>query len=154
MNSLGKDVKSVLHSVFALQSTSVTAGGTGDNTEVNGVAIDLAQIPGSPNSVVFELPIRAVLGAANTGKVTANLQDSANGSDWTDITTPAEILSLTGQSGGSTETGVARLGFDLTKARRYIRIQATPDLSAANTDTAVLGGGVATFGGLHEVPQQ
>lgn len=153
MNSLGKDIKAVLFSMFALQSTSATAGGSGDATEVNGTTIDLTQVPGSPNSVVFELPFRAVLGAANTGKITANLQDSPNGSDWTDITAPADILLLTGKSGGSTELGVARIGFDLTKARRYIRIQATPDLSAANTDTAVMGGGVATFGWLNEVPQ-
>lgn len=153
MPSLGKDIKGETYTKLALVSTAVTAGGSGDATEVDGATIDTAGLPTKANSVSFEIPFRAVLGAANTGIITANLQDSANGSSWADITDPAAILTLTGGSGGTTEVGVARLGFDLTRARRYIRIQATPDLNRANTDTAVMGAGIAVFGGLAEAPQ-
>ena len=152
MYSLGKDIAAELSAKFALTSTSVTAAGSGDATEVDGAAIDTLGISGDPTSICFFVPIRAVLAATKTAVVTANLQDSANGSTWADITTPAVILTLTGTSGGSTETGVGKLGFDLTKARRYIRIQVTPDLNATATDTAVLGGALAVFGGLNEVP--
>ena len=56
------------------------------------------------------------------------------------------ILTLTSAAGG-TEVGVGTLGYDLSRARRYVRIQATPDLSATGTDTASICG-VAVFGGL------
>ena len=153
MNSLGKDIKSETYSKFAFPSTAVTAGGSGDNTEVDGATIDLSAIPASPRSIVFEVPFRAVLAAAATGIITSNLQDSADGSSWTDITTPAVLLTLTGGGGGTTEVGVARIGYDLSKARRYVRIQATPNLSATSVDTAVMGAAVALFGGLAELPQ-
>jgi hypothetical protein len=152
MYSLGKDISAELTARFALTSTSVTAAGAGDATEVDGATIDTLGLPGEPSSVVFYIPVRAVLADTKTGVLTANLQDSANGSSWADITTPAVVLTLLGKTGGTTETGIAKLGFDLTKARRYIRIQVTPDLNATSTDTAVVGGGLAVFGGLNEVP--
>jgi len=151
MLSLSRDIKSEIRSVFALTSTSVTAGGSGDNTEVDGASLNKATIGFKAESVVFEVRVRAPLGAPETCIVTANLQDSANGSSWADITTPAVVLTLTGPGGGGTVTGVARLGYDLNKARQYIRIQATPDCSRANTDTAVMGAGVAIFGGLQQI---
>lgn len=151
MSSLGKDIKGDTISKFALVSTSATAGGSGDATEIDGASIDTTALSAKVQSVVFEIPCRAVLGAANTLVVIGNLQDSANGSDWTDITDSATLLTLTGGSGGSTETGTARMGYDLTKARRYVRCQVTPDLNRANTDTAVIGAGVAVFGGLQAI---
>mgnify|MGYP000246303203 CR=1 FL=1 len=148
MSSLGKDLKGETTSKFALTSTAVTAGGTGDATEIDGASIDTTALGVKAQSVLFSIPCRAVLGATQTLTVIGNLQDSADNSTWADINDSATLLTLTGGSGGTTETGVARMGFDLTRARRYVRCQVTPDLNRANTDTAVIGAGVATFGGL------
>lgn len=147
-----KDPAAISHGVYALASTSATAGGSGDATEVNGATINTAALTARPNGVVFFVPVTATLAQAETITLTANLQDSADGSTWADITTPAVLLTLTGGSGGSTETGCVKLGFDVSRARQYLRVQATPNLSAANTDTAVMGAGTAVFTGLDTAP--
>jgi hypothetical protein len=150
MASLSRDLKGETKSEFALVSTAATAGGSGDNTEVDGATINRATLAYKAESIVFEVPLRAVLGAGESCTLTANLQDSADGSTWADITTPAVILTIS-SAGGGTVTGVGRLGYNLTAARQYVRSQATPNLSRANTDTAVMGAGVAVFGGIQNI---
>ena len=148
-----KDVRSSLLAVFAMASTSLTAGGSGDNTEVVGSSINIATLPKRPASVVFDIPCRAVLGATQTLIVAGKIEQSVDGSTWTDVTASATLLTLTGGSGGTTEVGVARVGCDLIRANcNFIRVRATPDLNRANTDTAVMGAGVAEFSGLDEEP--
>ncbi len=148
-----KDVRSSLLAVFALASTSLTAGGSGDATEVVGSSINLQTLPKRPTSVVFDIPCRAVLGATNTLVVVGKIEQSVDGSTWTDVTASATLLTLTGGAGGTTESGVARVGADLVRANcNFVRVRATPDLNRANTDTAVMGAGVAEFGGLDEEP--
>lgn len=143
MSSMGKDLKSLTVAAHALAFTSLTAAGTGDNTEVDGVSLDTtAAAYKGANSVLFVVNAVAALTAEKTLIVTANLQDSADNTNWTDITTPAAILTL-----AATGSGVGTLGYDLSRARRYVRIQATPDLSHSGTDTATITG-VALFGGL------
>jgi hypothetical protein len=151
-SSLGKDIRAEVYPAAALDPVSATAGGAGDGTEVDGLTIDQQSLPTKFNSVDFEIVAKAVLAEDKTLSVTGNLQDSADGSAWTDITTPATLLTLTGGSGGSTERGVARMGVDLTKYRRYVRCQVTPELSATATDTANLQG-IAVFGGGQVLPQ-
>lgn len=116
---------------------SATAGGTGDATEANGPWIDRR---GHDSCAVF-IGYRGVLAQAATLSVAANLQDAddaagANAADFGDAI--ANGVRDTGGTGGSTETGVLKLNFDLTMARSHIRLQMTPDLSAGATDTAVL----------------
>lgn len=147
--SAARDIKAYTQSVFALTSTSVTAAGSGDATEINGASIEIAALSKRPSSVVFEIPCRAVLTATKTLTVIGNLQESEDGSAWTDIPgTSATLLTLTGEAGGSTETGTARMGCDVVrKDITHIRCQVTPDLNNTATDTAVIGAGVAVFGG-------
>jgi hypothetical protein len=151
--SHAKDVKSSLLAVFAMASTALTAGGSGDATEVIGSTIDIAALAKRPTSVVFDIPCRAVLGATQTLVVVGRIQESIDGTTWTNVAADATLLTLTGGSGGTTETGVARIGVDLIRANcNYVRVRATPDLNRANTDTAVMGAGVAEFGGLESDP--
>jgi hypothetical protein len=152
MKALGRDIKAETYPAYALASTALTAGGGGDNVEIEGSALNLANLP-KAESVVFELPCKAVLAETKTLVVTGKIQDSANGSTWADLVASAALLTLTGGTGGSTEYGVARVGVDVNKARQYVRVCATPNLSATATDTAVVGAGVAEFGGLQEMPQ-
>ncbi len=148
-----KDIRSKLLAVFALASTNVTAGGSGDATEIVGATINLQTLQTRPGSVVFDVPCRAVLGATQTLVVQGKIQESADGTTWVDVAANTTLLTLTGGSGGTTETGVARIGLDLQRANcNYIRLRVTPDLNRANTDTAVIGAGVAEFGGLAREP--
>ena len=156
MTSLGRDLKAHTRADYALDVTAVVAGspGGGDAQAITGETIDLQSKP-KAESVVFEIPCYADLDNAKTLTVTGKIQYSANGSAWTDLAALATLLTLTGDSvsGGSVEVGVARIGAALNLLDRYIRVMITPDLSAADTDTANIGAGVAVFGGLQEAPQ-
>jgi hypothetical protein len=53
----------------------------------------------------------------------------------------------TGASGGSTAAGAYNIQCNLTSARRYVRINTSPDLNASSTDTG-LTRSVAALGGF------
>lgn len=148
MNALGRDLAAMIGAAYAAASTSLTAAGGGDNTEVTGVTIDLMALPTRYESVCFSLPATATLAATKTLTISAKIEtgDASNLSDATDMVAASTVLTLTGAAGGSTERGVAKVGSSLEYAKRYIRIKFTPDLSATGTDTAVVQS-IALFGG-------
>ena len=147
MQSHGKDLKGRTISRAAAAGRLV-AGGTGDNTEIVGATINLATLAARPASVVFEIVGRGVLAATATLAIAAELEYSADGSTWADLVASATVLTLTGGAGGSTELGVGRIGADLIQENvNYVRIKMTPNLSAANTDTAEVAA-VAVFDAL------
>lgn len=149
MRAHGKDIQAETLSRFARAATVViTAAGAGDATELVGTSLDVRLLPHRPSSVVFEIPVTATLGAAQTCIVTGLIEKSVNGSDWLVMRATATLLTLTGGSGGTTETGVARVGADLIESNaNFIRFKATPDLNRAGTDTMQVGAAVAVFGG-------
>lgn len=130
-----------------------TAGGTGDATEKDGATITLASV-GYPKSGKCVLAFEAVLAQAATLTLAYNLQ--YNDGTWKDVTDPAAVTATvvaTGGTGGSTESGVVEIDVDFTKiqdATAY-RVQYTPNLSAANTDTADVTA-VWVLGGFDELP--
>lgn len=150
MQSHGKDLKGQTLAKFAgVASAAITAGATGDNTEIVGDTIDLTTLSARPSSVVFDIPVRATLADTKTCIVTGLIEKSADNTNWEVLVASATLLTLTGLTGGTTEKGVARIGADLIESDcRYIRFKATPDLNATGTDTMTVGGVVATFGGL------
>lgn len=149
MQSHGKDLKGATISAYAEAASTATAGGSGDATLVTGDAIDIQALSARPASVVFEIPVSAVLAENETCTVTGLIEKSADNSSWSTLVASATLLTLTGASGGSTEKGTARVGADIIESScRYVRVKYTPDLSRANTDTAALGATVAVFGGL------
>ena len=151
--SMFKNLRKFFNSVFALTSTAVTAGGTGDATEITGATISLATQSRRVASVEFEIPVRAVLSATETIVVVGKIETSPDNSTWTALATNATLLTLTGGSGGTTETGVARIGCDVMQNNyQYIRVKVTPDMSKANTDTAVVGAGVAILASSDQQP--
>ncbi len=148
-----KNLRKLYMAVFALTSTSVTAGGTGDATEITGATINLANLSRRASSVEFEIPVRAVLAATKKIDVVGKIEVSADGSTWTALANNVNLLTLTGATGGSTETGIARIGCDLIQnGVNYVRVKVTPDCDAANTDTAVVGGGVAILASNDQQP--
>ncbi|MCW2243584.1 discoidin domain-containing protein [Azospirillum canadense] len=137
---------------FALAPTSATAGGSGDSAAVNGTSIDVTGFSaGRVESVGFLLGATATLAATKTLTVGAKIQTSNDGASWTDVKDAATILTLTGATGGSAETGVGKIGVSLEYCGRYVRVVATPELSATGADTATIFG-TAVFGGAHKKP--
>lgn len=134
MNNAG----ALLAARYAAAGVDVTAGGTGDNTEVDGAWIDRRGF----NSLKVVIPYTATLAATKTLSIAANLQD-ASASDGTGAadygTALAATVQATGATGGSTETGVVELDYDVSGCDRYVRIQFTPNLSATGTDVAEMG---------------
>lgn len=132
----------------------LVAGGAGDNTAVVGSYVARPQMALSAKLVITA---RAVLAAAATLTVddvlieTASSSGGAGNATFRAINNTASTLTLTGPGGGGTVLSVLEIDVDLGDALEYVRATYTPDLSAANTDTAEV---TATwnFGGLMEVP--
>jgi len=133
-------------------NTAVTAGGGGDNTAVTGVIIDRAEL-GYPQSAVLAIPFTATLAAAATLSLAYTVQEgnAANLSDAATLATATAAVVATGPVGGGTVTGTFEVNLSLAGAGRYVRANFTPDLSAANTDTAGLSA-VLVFGGSNRLP--
>lgn len=129
---------------------SLTAGGGGDNTAINGPYFDRKSADYSrPLSCKVVISFRAVLAAGATLSIAAKLQDAVDAAgtgaaDYGDAL--ASAIVATGGVGGSTEEGTIELDFELEGAREFIRSVVTPDLSAANTDTAIVSACLVLFG--------
>lgn len=124
---------------------AVTAGGAGDATESNGVWVDReAEASGMAMSAKLIIAYEAVLADTKSLSLAVNIQDDAagDGGDPADFGTAYANTVIVTSSGGTTERGTVELDFDLSAARRYVRSQVTPDLSASGTDTAQI---VATW---------
>lgn len=120
-------------------ANAVTAGGTGDATEVNGLWQSRLSEKGIALSAKVIVSFTTTLGAGETLTFGGNFQDATDGSgagvnDYGAVIAP--VVVATGDSGGSTETGTFELDVDLGGAKEFIRAQITPNLSRANTDTA------------------
>ena len=148
-----RDLHSVATVRRAAANTAVTAGGAGDNTLVTGVIIDRAAL-GWPKSLVAAIPFTTTLAQAATLSIGYTLQhgDAANLSDAATFATANLAVVATGGVGGSTETGTFEVGVNIEGARRYVRLNFTPDLSAGGTDTAALSA-VLVFAGADRLPQ-
>lgn len=154
----------------------VVAGGSGDNTAVTGDFFDVLGlstaddgVTGSIDGVRFHsctllVHWRATLAEDETLKLknvrmqTASAGSNGNPDAGTAVTLDADqetadITLATGGTGGGSYRGVAQFNFNIVKALQFVRDQWTPDLSAANTDTADVFAFVA-FGGSHGVTAQ
>lgn len=136
----------------AAANTAVTAGGGGDNTEVVGVTIDRAAL-GFAKSAVVAIPFTATLAASATLTIAWDIDEgnASNLSDAAVLTSATAQVVATGPVGGGTVTGTFEANVSLAGAGRYVRVNFTPNLSAANTDTAALSA-VMVFGGADRLP--
>jgi len=153
MDALGYSVGDHLLVEPAAAITDLTAAGAGDNTEIVGSSLDITSLACRPNSVCFIVHAKAVLTEAKTLTIVGDVEYSADGTTWTSLAASATLMTLTGDTGGSTEADAVKVECRLDKADlKYVRINATPDLNHTGTDTARVAI-VAVFGGLQEVPQ-
>lgn len=135
---------------FAAINKTATAGGTGDATEVDGAYVDrLASDHGPFMSMKVIITFTTTLAAAATLTFAGNMQDAttSGGSGVADYGTAFTATTVaTGPSGGGTVTGTVEIDVDLSAAREFVRVQLTPNLSAANTDTAEWAATYVLFG--------
>lgn len=120
-------------------NNAVTAGGSGDATEVNAAWVSREAATGLANSMKVIVSYTATLAAGATLTFAGNMQDATaiggtGAADYGDAV--AATVVATGATGGSTETGTFEIDVDLAGAREFVRAQITPNLSASGTDTA------------------
>lgn len=151
MSAIMKNIGAFIQLLRASANAALTAGGAGDNTEVVGLTIDRLAF-GTAMSAVFGISFKAVLAAAATLSLSWRVyhSDAANMAGEAIYVQGAAAVVATGGGGGTTEQGLLECDVTLDGAKRYIRLKFTPDLSAANTDTAECAAVVA-LGGQPEI---
>jgi hypothetical protein len=125
---------------------SLTAGGTGDAGALTGATIDRLGY----GSASFVISYKTTLAAAATLSFAVEYQESADGTNW-DTATALQASTVARTGAVTNGTGLVEFSLNLEPRKRYIRFNFTPDLSAANTDTAVVSG-VAVLGGANVLP--
>ncbi|ODT13079.1 MAG: hypothetical protein ABS57_19755 [Mesorhizobium sp. SCN 65-12] len=139
---LQRDVAHLLTARLATAFTALTAGGAGDNTNINGIAIDRFVGGSLALNAEILLAFTATLAATKALLLKGvKIWHGDDGVNWAvdpyaSIVDPGQVA--VGAAGGSTEKGVFKLGVDLGSAKRFIRVDFTPDLNAANTDTGTV----------------
>lgn len=148
--SAQRDVGAYLHGEHALVPTILTT--TGDGSEINGVTIDRNAQDDLYMSAKVIIPYAPTLAAGETLTILHNMQDSPEGSTWTDFTNSTggtvttSVIGSTGSTAANTTDGVVQQDYSIGGAKRYVRIQVTATLSAAATDLVDIAG-VMVFGG-------
>jgi hypothetical protein len=156
------DPKSVLNAAYTW-----TAGGASDSITFTSSSVDRESLStGSlPLSADVEVYYAATLGSGQTLSLYWDLQDSPDGTNFSDFATEASTVIATGPSGGGVVSGVARMtvqstadnpvpgpGVKLGGARRYLRFLGVPHLSRTGTDTAVVQAIGIVLGGFDVLP--
>ncbi len=148
MNSMSRDLAGNVTAAYALANTAVTAGASADGEAVNGASIDTAGLSSRANTLAFAIAITATFAGDETAKVVAKIQDSADNSAWADVVAAQDVITLAGDD--ATVTGAGVIGLDLGRSRRYIRVVATPSMSATATSTMAVSA-VALLAGLDQI---
>jgi hypothetical protein len=144
-------------------SGKLTAGGSGDAVKVTGNTIDRMPSGGTKNgdtsvpapgflSCCLTVAGQATLADTQQLLIAAEIQDSADGTNWNTAVALQASTPVAKSSGGTTEkTWVNKIDVNLKPYARYVRFNVTPDLDASGTDTA-LWAAVATLGGADQLP--
>lgn len=148
-----RDIASLETAKAGTAITALTAAGSGDNTAITGITIDRLAGSSVPLNAEIILSYTATLAATKTLTLkTVKVEDSADGTNWADFATFTDPgVVATGPTGGATLSGAVKLGVNLGAAKRYVRVDFTPDLSASGTDTAYVGA-VVNLAGFDRVP--
>lgn len=136
------DIPSIIRTVYAADSKDLTAGGSGDNTQIKGEAIDRLKFFVTQVAVNYN----ATLSASETLSLNGfKLQhsDTTTDGDFVDYVTLADDGVIATETG----KGTVIVNVDLDGAKKYIRVIYTPDLSATDTDTATIFSTMVLAGG-------
>jgi hypothetical protein len=119
-------------------AATAVAAGSGDATTTTGTTVDRLSFGngGIPSTALVGVMWAATLASGKTLSIAVTVQDSADNSTFADFSTVGSTVVATGPSGGGAKSGQFNLAVDLRNARRYVRCNFNPDLSATGTDTA------------------
>jgi hypothetical protein len=135
--TLQRDAASLVSAKIASAFAVATAAGSGDNTAATGVTIDRFAAGSIPLNGTLVIAWQATLASAQTLTIkNVAIEHSADGSSWSTLksfTDPGVVAT----GAGTAVKGQVELGVDLSSAKRYIRANHTPDLSASGTDSSV-----------------
>lgn len=133
---------------------TATAAGAGDSTTTTGATVDRASFANGslPNSAEFAIAYETTLATSKTLSFGYAIQDSADGTNWSDYATATYSAVATGATAASVASGQMQVGANLRAARRYVRFNFALDLSATQTDTAIARA-VGFFAGFDRLPQ-
>jgi len=157
MAAIYTDIGAMVGADCCMVGISLTAGvAPADGTEVNGPTINRDQWSDRGQSATFVLGFYADMAATETLTVATQVQDSADGTNYTDYDGR-----ISGAGTASTVFGGVNAAqdiyachkhdIDIGLARQYLRIQHTVTLSASGTDTCGIGGAIVV-GGQQELP--
>lgn len=123
------------------EPVKLIAAGQGDSVAVSRIVYGQQDNQLRPHSAIVGIDIKAVLAQAATLKLTPVIKtDTVNTFDSAALVTieTFDEITLTGDTGGSTELYHWSGNVDLSKCRDYVGIFFTPNLSASVTDSAVI----------------
>jgi hypothetical protein len=135
-----KNLGAIVDLVRAGAASTLTAGGAGNNVGVTGVTIDryayLAQPYGSlPMNAAIGIAFSATLSAGKALTVSATVNTSSDGVNWSPLQTFPAVTAASSSAGGVV-TGVQEFMVSLTSAARWVQFVWTPALTATATDSA------------------
>lgn len=140
-NNIGAEIKGV-----ACGLAQLTAAGTGDNTEVDGVDINRTGFDSCQVIVAW----KTTLTAAKTLSIAVELQESDDGTTW-DTAEALQAATVVATGAVTDEVGETLFNVSFAGRKKFIRFNFTPDLSHSGTDTAVVSC-AAILGGAAVLP--
>jgi len=176
----GRDLQSLVQSVAAVPSTSITSNAAGTYSAVTGLTIDRATIQSNggiaqqitnamPLGCLFILQYDLSIAAAKSfGATSVKVEHSNNGTAWASLydinntttvsppstwPTAAQALLIETNAGTAAATihGSVMFEADVKSANRYIRLDVTPTLTSTGTIDTASFYGVAVLHGFSEV---
>lgn len=149
-----RNIGSFVKAMAGLANFTVTAGAGNDDVALTGLTLDRNGIDQLCLSALFVVNFNPTLGDMKSVAVSCAFEDSADGSSW-DAYLPGPPDFATGNPVHTVQiAGERAIGFkcQLGGARQYVRAKPKFNMSAANTDTVAVRGGVWIIGGADELP--
>lgn len=128
--------------VALTQNNALTAGGSGDATEVDSGWINVAGY----QSCKLVIQAKSSIASAKALNMTAALKDATDGSGTGSATFGTGVTAKQMDGPGTNTLSAMELDYDLRGARGYIQANLTPDLTATSTDTSNFSAVLILFG--------
>jgi hypothetical protein len=136
--------------VHLSHGTLVTAGGTGDNTEIDSGWIDVRGY----RSAKLVILAKSSIAANKALNIIAALKDATDSSGTSSATYGTGVtgsqMDAGGAGGVTNHLSQMELDYDLSGARGYIQANVTPDMTASGTDTSNVSFLLLLFGAGEE----
>ena len=150
--NIGAYIASSLAGLYTI--TNITAAGTNDNTLITCAYVDLG-VGARPLSCSVVFNFKSTLINTQTVSLAAYMQstdNTSNASSWANVAAQASTLAATGTTGNIAQYGTLDVDFDLSSAKRYVRLLFTPLCSGTGTDTVNIYPPVMILGGQAVLP--